>query len=146
MLKKVFPESQQKIANRSSSNIQSPVSPTAQGSSTGSTKGNFLKADRIFSESSNIVSAAATTSSSTNPSPLKSSVLQTNRLSSSSYNSPVKSDPQTGAGDIYGARATNLSKLKTISRSCSSTEFQSLKLGNYILKYFACSQFQSLYK
>lgn len=123
MLKRVFPERQHKTGtNRSIQKVSGGGSPP---------EGNALS-PKLTQRSSDLTdgsvgaSSSQQTSSSTSSSPLKSSSHgQHTRLSSLSSNSPVKSEV-VGSGGSGGV--SNLAK-NNISRSCSSTEFQSLKLG-----------------
>ncbi|ODM97192.1 hypothetical protein Ocin01_09487 [Orchesella cincta] len=124
MLKRVFPD-RSKNSNRTSN----PAATTGTDSPS-PTKGSYQRSDSSTTDTN----IGTVTSSSANSSPLKSSVALASRLSSSSSSSPIKSEAcGTGANAsecLSGAASstTNLSRLKVISRSCSSTEFQSLKL------------------
>ncbi|CAL8078143.1 unnamed protein product [Orchesella dallaii] len=127
MLKRVFPD-RNKNTNRSSNPAAAATSPDISSSSP--TKTSYQRSDSSTTDTN----IGTVTSSSTNSSPLKSSVALASRLSSSSSSSPIKSEAcgaQTNASECLigtASSSTNLSRLKVISRSCSSTEFQSLKL------------------
>lgn len=133
MLKRVFPERQHKSGSRS--NNKSPSSPSATEGNQHcvSPQSSPQRSDHNVTDISALHIGTGSPSS-TNSSPLKSSYAFTStataRLSSSSSSSPVKSEAQVGFSEcVTGDPTTQLSKSKHISRSCSSTEFQSLKLG-----------------